>query len=196
MRLSSKEKILKQAIVLFADQGYTGVSMRDLAKSAGLGVSTLYHHFPDKESLYLEAVQLAFSNKAQAFSEIWQSDALPREKLNQFVRRLTELMLADKNFHRLMQRELLEADAERMKLLAQGVFELQFAELVAVIDRLESSRDSHLVAISVLGLVCHHLEMQPIRRFLPGYQNVHENAEPIANHVIASLLNGLAPGEI
>ena len=37
-------------MLLFAKNGYAGVSMRDLASSVGLGVSAIYHHFPDKTS--------------------------------------------------------------------------------------------------------------------------------------------------
>ena len=98
--MTSKQQILSQAIILFADQGYAGVSMRDLARSTGLGVSTLYHHFPDKQNLYLQTVQQAFANKADGFTAVWQSNISAQQRLEQFVERLTEMMLADKNFHR------------------------------------------------------------------------------------------------
>ncbi len=191
--MTSKEQILNQAILLFAEQGYAGVSMRDLARSSGLGVSTLYHHFPDKQSLYLQTVQQAFSNKATAFTEVWQAGISAQQRLEQFVVRLTEMMLADRNFHRLMQRELLEADDSRMQLLAEQVFEVQFKEIMAVISELVPDRNAHLLAVSVLGLVCNHLEMEPMRKFLPGYQIEHEDAQVISNHIVELLLNGLAP---
>lgn len=191
--MTSKEQILSQAVLLFAEHGYDGVSMRDLARSSGLGVSTLYHHFPDKEALYLQAVQQAFSNKATAFTEVWQAGISAQQRLEQFVLRLTEMMLADRNFHRLMQRELLEANDSRMQLLAEQVFESQFNEIMSVIGELIPGRNAHLVAVSVLGLVCNHLEMQPMRKFLPGYQTEHEDAEIISNHIVELLLYGLAP---
>jgi len=59
--LSSKEKILSTAIVLFAKKGYSGLSMRQLAMAVDLSVAAIYHHFPDKNTLYLEAVRFAFS---------------------------------------------------------------------------------------------------------------------------------------
>lgn len=189
--MDTKQQILKQAMPLFAKHGFSGVSMRDLAKAVGLGVSGVYHHFPDKKTLYLETVRLAFANKARAFSEVWQTDEAPREKLRLFVGRLTALMLADMDFHCLIQRELLEADPLRMRLLAEGVFEEQFAELMCLLKAMAPDRDAHLTAVSIIGLVCHHLQMKPIRCFLPGYQTSQERAEIIAQHVIDLLLNGL-----
>lgn len=164
--------------------------MRDLASSVGLGVSAIYHHFPDKKTLYLESVQLAFSDKAYAFSAVWESESSPENKLREFVGRLTELMLADRDFHRLMQRELLEANDIRMKSLAENVFKVQFSELIKLLRQLAPDKDTHLMAVSVISLVCYFLEMQPMRRFLPEYKTKHENADVISDHISDLLLNG------
>ena len=175
----------------FAKKGDPGVSMRDLAKSVNLGVSAIYHHFPDKKTLYLEAIQYGFSNKALAFTEVWQSESSAEDKLGLFVTCLVEMMLADEDFNRLIQRELLEADEDRMKLLAEGVFKTQFSELMKLVTQLAPDKDAHLAAVSVLGLVRYHLEILPLRKFLPGHKSEHERPAIIAGHVVNLLLNGL-----
>lgn len=50
-----KGDILKASVELFADRGYDGVSVRDIAKLAGVTEAALYKHFKGKEemSLYL-----------------------------------------------------------------------------------------------------------------------------------------------
>lgn len=53
---SSRTKILDVAESRFARSGFGGVGLRDVAKAAGLGKSTLFHHFASKESLYVEVV--------------------------------------------------------------------------------------------------------------------------------------------
>ena len=189
--MDSKDKILKQAMVMFAQKGFSGVSMRSLAKSVNMSAASLYHHFPDKNSLYLEAVRMAFSNKATAFNEVWETKASAEKKLSLFVSCLVQMIQADKDFHRLMQRELLDADDARMELLAEGVFKQQFSELIKLIKQLAPNKDPHLVAISILGLVCYHLEMQPLRQFLPDCKAEHEDAEVIADHVLDLLFYGL-----
>jgi AcrR family transcriptional regulator len=189
--LDSKQKILLQAKLLFAQQGYSGISVRHLAKAVNMSPAALYHHFPDKKTLYLETVKFAFANQADTFSEVWASKYPPEQKLRLFVACLVDVMLGDLNFHRLMQRELIDADPERMKFLAEGVFQQQFIELMAVLKQLVPNMDAHMGAVSVIGLVCHQLEMQPLKKFLPGWKVEHEQPNVIAEHVINVLVNSI-----
>lgn len=50
-----REEILDAAVAAFADSGYNGTSIRDVATRAGLSHTGVLHHFPDKTAL-LEAV--------------------------------------------------------------------------------------------------------------------------------------------
>jgi AcrR family transcriptional regulator len=45
-------EILGQSFDLFADRGYSAVSMRKLAGELGVSTGTLYHYFPNKPSLF------------------------------------------------------------------------------------------------------------------------------------------------
>ncbi len=47
---SSREKILDVAERLFSRGGYAGVGLREVAEQAGLGKSSLFHHFNTKDS--------------------------------------------------------------------------------------------------------------------------------------------------
>jgi len=51
MELSTKEKILESAIHLFAAQGYTETTMRELAAVVGIKEASLYNHFPSKNAI-------------------------------------------------------------------------------------------------------------------------------------------------
>ncbi|MEV1005642.1 TetR/AcrR family transcriptional regulator [Nonomuraea sp. NPDC050202] len=46
----NRERIVGAALGLFAERG-AGVSMEEIAQAAGLGVGTLYRHFPDRHAL-------------------------------------------------------------------------------------------------------------------------------------------------
>ncbi|MEU6729488.1 TetR/AcrR family transcriptional regulator [Nonomuraea wenchangensis] len=52
----NRERIVAAALGLFAERG-AGVSMEEIAQAAGLGVGTLYRHFPDRRALIEEIVQ-------------------------------------------------------------------------------------------------------------------------------------------
>src|SRR5207253_1754397 len=56
---STRDAILDAAERCFADRGFAGVSMREIAAEAGLrNQATLYHHFTDKRPLYTEGLRL------------------------------------------------------------------------------------------------------------------------------------------
>lgn len=48
--------ILKTATKLFLNRGYAQTSTRDIAKQIGITQPALYHHFKDKEVLYLDVM--------------------------------------------------------------------------------------------------------------------------------------------
>ena len=49
--------ILATARRLFAKQGYTATSMRQVAAEAGIGKATIYHHFHDKRAIVMSLLQ-------------------------------------------------------------------------------------------------------------------------------------------
>ena len=63
-----KASILAVAKVLFADKGYHGVSVDEIAKRLGVSPAILYQHFPSKEVLY-EAVLAENSAKRESYIE-------------------------------------------------------------------------------------------------------------------------------
>jgi len=47
-----KEDVVREAIRLFAEKGYDGLTMGELATRVGLRKASLFHHFPTKDALY------------------------------------------------------------------------------------------------------------------------------------------------
>ena len=52
MENTTKERILEQALVSFARDGYKGTNLRDLAAELGLSKSALYKHYESKEAIW------------------------------------------------------------------------------------------------------------------------------------------------
>ena len=48
----SRRLIMEAALELFSHRGYGATSVRDIADRALLSTGSVYHHFPDKESIY------------------------------------------------------------------------------------------------------------------------------------------------
>lgn len=61
-----KASILAVAKVLFADKGFHGVSVDEIAKRLGVSPAVLYQHFPSKEALY-EAALTSISGVRESY---------------------------------------------------------------------------------------------------------------------------------
>ena len=48
----SRRQVLDVALQLFSHRGYRGTTVRDIAVAAGISTGNVYHHFPDKESIF------------------------------------------------------------------------------------------------------------------------------------------------
>lgn len=76
----SRVQILEAALRLFSHQGYRGTSIRDIAEAAGLSTGNVYHHFPDKETLFrtlLDQYWLAIESPEFPFNKALASGAFP-----------------------------------------------------------------------------------------------------------------------
>ncbi len=183
--------ILNESIPLFAQHGFSGVSIRKIANAVDISIATLYYHFPDKKALYLKSIEYAFSDKAEGITDVMNTPGTKEERLKLFVLRFTELMSNDRNFRLLFQRELLDADSSRLQLLAEQVFKEQFQNVVNLAKEISPKCDPHLMAISMVGLILFHLETTPLRVFLPEGREEHNQPEIIAQHVYMLLKNGV-----
>ena len=47
-----REVLLDKCFDLFARNGFAGATMREISKSLEISTGTLYHYFPNKESIF------------------------------------------------------------------------------------------------------------------------------------------------
>ncbi len=187
----SKEEILAIAIPLFAGSGYSGVSMRTIAQNVGLSAAALYHHFPDKQALYLSAMAQAFVDKADSLEKILSSSATSEKRLSQFITRLCELVHQDNDFSMLIQREMMNGDEARLQLLATEIYHDLFQGVTELCQELNPQHDPYLLAISIIGLVMYHFQTAAIRPYLPHSKEQHNDPQVVARHVTNLVLLGL-----
>lgn len=56
----SRQQILDGALKLFSHRGYGATSVRDIAEEAGVSKGNVYHHFPDKETIFRALIDRYF----------------------------------------------------------------------------------------------------------------------------------------
>jgi AcrR family transcriptional regulator len=99
----NRERILDAARKVFAKHG-AGAQMDDIAHAAGVGVGTVYRHFPDKQQLMGELVASkfrAFADNAERALEVED----PWEAFAGLLRTNAELCARDIGVQQALQRE-------------------------------------------------------------------------------------------
>lgn len=79
--------VLNCALSLFAEHGFAGASIRDIASAAGVQPATLYGHFPSKEQILAEIVEAAHAEHHRRLAAaVLESGADPIDQLTAVVR--------------------------------------------------------------------------------------------------------------
>jgi AcrR family transcriptional regulator len=108
---SSREKILEVAEARFAQRGFAGVGMREVALSAGLGKSSLFHHFPTKAELYVAVIERVIARiEAHVLPALGVSGGVLRQ-IDRAVDALIDALAEHPTTARLLLRSLVEEDA-------------------------------------------------------------------------------------
>src|SRR5690242_16524819 len=82
---SRRDELTRVAARLFAEKGYAGTSLADLAEALGVQKPSLYHHIDAKEDLLWEVAR----DGAEAFHAALDgvpADALPTERIRLALR--------------------------------------------------------------------------------------------------------------
>ena len=91
----ARDKIVKQASLLFSKLGYTGTTMRDIAVNVGVLPGSLYAHIKSKEELLLEIVSSGIESFLQLAVAARDMSGTAEEKLRYAVGRHIEVVAED-----------------------------------------------------------------------------------------------------
>jgi TetR/AcrR family transcriptional regulator len=103
-----KEEIVETATVLFAERGYAGASMADLAEAVGLRKASLFHHFPSKDLLYAAVLERPVQEVAVAIAAATTSEGDFATRLDRLSDMLIDVLGAQPHAARLLVREAMQ----------------------------------------------------------------------------------------
>jgi AcrR family transcriptional regulator len=123
----NRERILQSARVAFAESG-ADAQIDDVARHAGVGVGTVYRHFPTKQALLTELVRQTFRQFTGWAREALEAGGEPFALIEGLLRRIAETAAGDVG----VQYALTSSAAQAARSEAQA----EQDELIAVIAEL------------------------------------------------------------
>lgn len=96
IRAESREKILNTARRLFAEKGYDGCNVSDIARAAGMSQGNIYWYFPSKKEIFKAVLLEGFMSLGTIIADAASDEITAVEKLDIFLDRFYKLMKEEK----------------------------------------------------------------------------------------------------
>jgi AcrR family transcriptional regulator len=129
----NRERILTAARETFAEHGIDA-QMDDIARRAGVGVGTLYRHFPTKDKLVGELIRIKLTDFAVRARAKFEQDERPWESFAELLREQAEIAARDAS----QQRMIFAMTHEALEQALPTITELT-AAMQALIDRAKAA---------------------------------------------------------
>ncbi|MDZ7676470.1 MAG: TetR/AcrR family transcriptional regulator [Acidimicrobiales bacterium] len=168
---STREAILLAARRAFAERGYDGASIGEIASAVGIAKASVLHHFPNKDELYTAVFERLL---AEWFLKVENAIEGPYDGWDQFDRGLSagfEFFAENPDIVRLVRREALDGTHFGVDLGAtlRPMFERAVGFLQAQIkDGVFRDHDPEQMVISGLGAVLSYFSDVPFIEGLLG----------------------------
>ncbi len=173
---SARQNLLLAGKKLFALQGLSATSIRDIAALAGVNSSLISYYFSGKEGLYRACLQEIGEARLKAARQILkpaQSAEEFRLRLMMFIESMFELYLSDREAGLIIIREY-----DRVNSPAEGIFKETFLKVYqAVVDFFKEGqkqdfvaqhRDPFLLASLFFGCLSSQMRLDPLKEKMFG----------------------------
>jgi len=105
MRVSKEKQneinrsLVRAAVELFSEKGFSGATMREISTRAGLGAATIYNYFPNKEKIFYAYFELKQDELRETLTEVSELEAFTlKEKLQTLLESLLDSYIEDREF--------------------------------------------------------------------------------------------------
>jgi AcrR family transcriptional regulator len=166
------ERILDAAEALFAERGYEGTRLRDVAKRVGIRIPSLYNHFEKKDALYAAVLERNLQPVFHALSEYMGPRGGKGESPRQLVERMMQLTAQHPRLAGLIEHETLTG-GEHLTPMLRGWMAPIFARADELMEiGLAESRwdrdELSLLALAMYHVIVGYFAVAPLYQSLTG----------------------------
>jgi AcrR family transcriptional regulator len=159
MVVDKREHIIQKSLELFAEKGFEGTSIRDIATLADVNVAMVNYYFGSKEKLFESIVSHRASYMKDMLQELVNdASKTEMEKIDTIIDAYVNRLLSQPAFHRLVHQELLIAKRGVMHEQLINIFAsntLFFKQIIEQGIRKKQFRkvDAELTMASLIGTI-------------------------------------------
>jgi len=113
----TRDRVLQVAQALFAERGYRGTSLRDIARRIGIKAPSLLHHFPSKQQLYLAVLDRIFEGLQDAANAVAMGHGSRQDRMREAVAGAVDFIATRPDFVRLVWQEMADESGVGRPLL-------------------------------------------------------------------------------
>ncbi len=156
-RTEAALRILEAAKVLFADMGYEGVSIRDIAERAKVSKANVFHHFTSKAVLYEAVLEYATADWDAQLALLRQGPGNAGERIAAFAAEDLQHQLRDPYGVYLFLRQLMDTRHTSQRRKAEQVITEGLRSLLEVLqdmkkrEELAPAVDPLTLALGIFG---------------------------------------------
>ncbi len=182
-RQNTAERILDAAEQLFAQRGFAGTAVRDIAATVGLNPASLYNHFPGKQELYEAVLDRGLRPIIELLAELSRSDWSPaRDEMA--IDRIVDTLTQKPYLARLLHHEALTGGENLTRIVGRYVEPL-YAQGLEALTRSPAvegwePEEFPLVVISMHNLLLGYFSIVPLLERVLG-------SDPLAPEAIDNL---------
>ncbi len=175
----TSQKILETAADIFAEVGFAGARVDEIAKLAGVNKATIYYHIGDKEALYAEVLHNIFENIAERINkEIVKADT-PEQKLKTYIRQLSKTVDTHPQMASIMLRELASGGKDIPVVVTRDLTGM-LEDLICILDEGEKKgvfikTSPFVVQMMIIGAIAFYKTSSPFRSRLPDLPELDMN---------------------
>jgi AcrR family transcriptional regulator len=153
-----KDHILQVAEELFAQNGFEGTSIRDLAAKADVNLAMISYYFGSKEKLFEEMVQRRTFYMRQMMQQLKESDTDPWHKVYTIIDMYVDKILSNVGFHKILLREITMELRSEMNIVICDIVSQNAMQFAAIINdgikkKVFKKVDVPLTIATILGTI-------------------------------------------
>jgi AcrR family transcriptional regulator len=180
MVTDKKMHIMDKAIELFAEKGFEGTSIRDLATSADVNIAMVNYYFGTKDGLFQQIVQEKTAITRDRIEEISNDKTLSEiEKVDLIIELYVERFLSQPDFHKVLQQEMLVTKREDMHEKLIDTFIQNTNNFNSIIEKgirkkIFKKVDAPLVFATIIGTVNQILKSKKVCNIFTGHDRNYD----------------------